>query len=108
LHSFRHAFVSQAFLDGASEGEIREWVGHTNSRIVERYRHLRNEDAQRKMRQIDFFGDGDAGRSASNGDSQPAAHQRTQSPRPARGIVKTIQQEESETAEPDVPICDDA
>jgi hypothetical protein len=45
LVAFRHAFVSQAFLDDASEGEIREWVGHTNSRIVERYRHLRSDDA---------------------------------------------------------------
>jgi integrase len=60
LHSFRHAFVSQAFLDGASEGEIREWVGHTNSRIVERYRHLRNEDARRKMDKIDFLGEAPA------------------------------------------------
>jgi hypothetical protein len=57
IHSFRHAFVSQSFLDGASEGENREWVGHTNSGIVERYRHLRNEDARRKMDRIDFFGD---------------------------------------------------
>jgi integrase len=56
LHSFRHFFVSMAFLGGASEGEIREWVGHTNSRIVERYRHLRSEDAIRKMNQIYFFG----------------------------------------------------
>ena len=58
IHSFRHAFVSQAFLDGASEGEIREWVGHTNSRIVERYRHLRNEDARLKMDKINFLGMG--------------------------------------------------
>ena len=57
LHSFRHAFVSQSFVDGASEGEIREWVGHTNSRIVERYRHLRNDDARRKMDKINFLGD---------------------------------------------------
>jgi integrase len=57
LHSFRHYFVSQAFLGGASEGEIREWVGHTDSRIVERYRHLRDEEAQRKMARIDFLGD---------------------------------------------------
>ncbi|MCU1276414.1 MAG: hypothetical protein JWO48_3845 [Bryobacterales bacterium] len=57
LHSFRHAFVSQAFLDGASEGEIREWVGHTNSRIVERYRHLHIQDAKRKMDRIDFLDD---------------------------------------------------
>jgi integrase len=56
LHSFGHASVSQAILDGASEGEIREWVGHTNSRIVERYRHLRNEDARRKIDKIDFLG----------------------------------------------------
>ncbi len=57
IHSFRHAFVSQAFLDRASEGEIREWVGHTNSRIVERYRHLGMEDARRKMDNINFLGD---------------------------------------------------
>ena len=56
LHTFRHFFVSQAFLSGASEGEIREWVGHTDSRVVERYRYLRNEDAQRKMREIDLLG----------------------------------------------------
>ena len=55
LHSFRHYFVSQAYLGGASEGEIREWVGHSNSRIVERYRHLRSDEARRKMDAIDFF-----------------------------------------------------
>ncbi len=56
LHSFRHFFCSQAFLGGASEGEIREWLGHADSKMVEHYRHLRNEDAQRKMKQIDFVG----------------------------------------------------
>ena len=55
-HCFRHFFVSQTFLDGASEGEIREWVGHRDSRIVGRYRHLQNADARRKMDQIDFLG----------------------------------------------------
>ncbi len=55
LHSFRHYFVSQAFLGGAFEGEIREWVGHRDSRIVERYRHLQNDDAQRKMSQLHFL-----------------------------------------------------
>jgi integrase len=56
LHSFRHFFVSQAFLGGASEGEIRDWVGHRDSRIIERYRHLRNAEARRKMDRIDFLG----------------------------------------------------
>ncbi len=55
VHSFRHFFVSQAFLGGASEGEICEWIGHADSRIIERYRHLADEDAQRKMSQIRFF-----------------------------------------------------
>ncbi|MGE3410253.1 MAG: tyrosine-type recombinase/integrase [Pirellulales bacterium] len=56
LHSFRHFFYSQAFLGGASEGEMREWLGHADSKMVEHYRHLRSEDAQRKMAQIDFLG----------------------------------------------------
>ncbi len=32
LHSFRHYFVSQAFLQGATESEIKQWVGHRDSR----------------------------------------------------------------------------
>jgi integrase len=55
LHSFRHYFCSQAFLGGASEGEIKEWLGHADSKMVEHYRHLRDEDAQRKMEQIEFM-----------------------------------------------------
>ena len=43
LHSFQHYFCSQAFLGGASEGEIREWLGHASSKMVEHYRHLRDE-----------------------------------------------------------------
>jgi integrase len=60
VHSFRHFFVSQAFLGGASEGEIRQWVGHTDSRIIERYRHLSDQDSKRKMDRINFTGDGGA------------------------------------------------
>jgi integrase len=54
LHGFRHFFVSRCFLGGASEGEIREWVGHASSRMVERYRHLGRKDAAAKMQQIKF------------------------------------------------------
>ena len=56
LHSFRHYFVSQSFRSGASEGEIMEWVGHRDSKMVAHYRHLKNEDSQRKMQQINFLG----------------------------------------------------
>jgi integrase len=68
VHSFRHYFVSEAFLGGASEGEIREWVGHRDPKVVERYRHLRQQDARRKMDQLDFFGEG----SAENADTRAA------------------------------------
>lgn len=57
LHSFRHFFCSQCFLGGASEGEIKEWLGHRDSRMVEHYRHLRNDNAQRKMGKIKYLGD---------------------------------------------------
>jgi integrase len=60
LHSFRHYFCSQCFLGGASEGEIREWLGHRDSKMVEHYRHLRGDDARRKMDRITFLDkDGD-------------------------------------------------
>lgn len=58
VHSFRHYFVSQAFRNGVSEGEIMDWVGHRDSKMVAHYRHLRNDDSQRKMKQIDFVGTG--------------------------------------------------
>ena len=57
LHSFRHFFCSQGFLGGMSDGEIREWLGHADSKMVEHYRHLRSEDARRKMEQIQFLDD---------------------------------------------------
>lgn len=60
FHSLRHYFCSQCFLSGASEGEIREWMGHRDSKIVEHYRHLRREDATRKMGQVMFLPDGPA------------------------------------------------
>ena len=66
LHGFRHYFCSQAFMGGASEGEIRDWLGHAESKMVEHYRHLRNEDSQRRMRQIDFLGNSENGDQPSN------------------------------------------
>ncbi|MEX2357514.1 MAG: tyrosine-type recombinase/integrase, partial [Pirellulaceae bacterium] len=65
LHSFRHYFCSQAFLGGAAEAEIRDWLGHAESKMVEHYRHLRSEDAVRRMRTLSFLDVGeDKGSSA--------------------------------------------
>lgn len=58
LHSFRHFFVTEAFLGGATDGEVRDWVGHRDSRIVERYRHLRGRAAKQTMSRLDFLGSG--------------------------------------------------
>lgn len=55
MHSFRHFFVSRAFFCGASEGDIRDWVGHGSSRIVEMYRHLRPQESQLKMESLDLL-----------------------------------------------------
>ena len=56
IHSFRHYFVSEAFRLGVPEPRIMEWVGHRDSRIVARYRHLRDDDGQQAMQELDFFG----------------------------------------------------
>ncbi len=63
LHSFRHYFVSQAFFQGATESEIKQWVGHRDSRVVEIYRHLSDDESRRKFEQLDLLGE----RSAADG-----------------------------------------
>lgn len=59
VHSLRHYFCSQAFLGGAAEADIKDWLGHRDSKMVAHYRHLRRDDSQRKMQQIDFLGRND-------------------------------------------------
>lgn len=54
LHSFRHYFVSEAFRQGVTEAQIMDWVGHRDSEMVKLYRHLRQDDSHRNMRQLDF------------------------------------------------------
>jgi hypothetical protein len=56
FHSFRHFFVSQCFVQGVDEGTIRSWLGHSDSRILELYRHLAEKDSQRLMQKLDFTG----------------------------------------------------
>jgi integrase len=68
VHSFRHYFCSQAFSGGASEAEIKDWLGHEDSKMVALYRHLRPDESQRRMERLDFVGEGSrAVRSARTG-----------------------------------------
>lgn len=55
LHSFRHFFCSESFRGGADAEQIQRWLGHAESKIVQYYRHLRPEDGQRQIKQINFF-----------------------------------------------------
>jgi integrase len=59
VHSFRHFFVTEAFVGGASEGEVMGWVGHRDSRIVRRYRHMRDTVSRQRMAELKFFGSDD-------------------------------------------------
>ena len=61
LHSFRHFFVSESFRQGATEAQIMSWVGHKDSKMVARYRHLRSDDGQRMMSKINFINTDDSG-----------------------------------------------
>ena len=55
LHSFRHYFVSECCRQGIPEARIMDWVGHRDSKILARYRHLRPEDGQQQMWGLDLI-----------------------------------------------------
>lgn len=50
FHSFRHFFVSECFAAAIPECDIKDWVGHSDSKIVSLYRHIRSETAKANMR----------------------------------------------------------
>ena len=58
-HGFPHYFCSEAYRNGATDAELLEWLGHRDSEMMKLYRHLRPEDGQRKMGQINFLGSDD-------------------------------------------------
>lgn len=57
LHGFRHFFVSQAFLRKVSENQIKDWVGHRDSRVIELYRHQHDQHSHETMQDIDLLND---------------------------------------------------
>ena len=48
-HSFRHFFISECFDAGIPESDIKDWVGHSDSKVVKLYRHIRSESAKANM-----------------------------------------------------------
>jgi integrase len=65
LHSFRHFFCSLCANRGVPQRVVMRWLGHTESRMVEHYYHLVDEEARRQMARIKLF-DGADGRSAAD------------------------------------------
>jgi integrase len=59
LHSFRHYFCSMSANGGASEQAVMTWLGHQDSKMVRRYYHLHQVEAQKQMAKINFLGNGD-------------------------------------------------
>lgn len=56
LHSFRHFFCSRCANDGVPERILMNWLGHNDSAMIRIYYHLQDQDAQRRMQQIEFTG----------------------------------------------------
>ena len=67
LHSFRHYFCSRCANSGVPEQMLMRWLGHHNSRMVRRYYHLHDDEAQREMGRINFVEPPDTGVNRSAG-----------------------------------------
>jgi integrase len=52
LHSFRHYFCSRSANQGIPERVVSNWLGHRDSRMIQRYYHLVNEESQRQMKKL--------------------------------------------------------
>jgi hypothetical protein len=47
--------VSECSRLGVPEGELRDWLGHKSSEMVEYYRHLRVNETFQRMQALSFF-----------------------------------------------------
>jgi integrase len=65
FHSFRHFFCSSSANSGVSERVLMDWLGHTESKMIGMYYHLRDEESRRQMDRLSNPAEGDADDSAS-------------------------------------------
>jgi integrase len=64
LHSFRHFFCSLCANRGVPQRVVMRWLGHKDSRMVEHYYHLHDEEARRQMGRIKLYDEEDGGTGA--------------------------------------------
>jgi integrase len=67
LHSFRHFFCSLCANNNVPQRVVMRWLGHKDSRMVEHYYHLHDDEARRQMGRISLF-DGEADGRVAEGD----------------------------------------
>jgi hypothetical protein len=46
-----------------------DWLGHADSKMIRNYYHLHDEEAQRRMSQLDFLGGAGGWSGGDNGDN---------------------------------------
>jgi integrase len=52
LHTFRHSFISHAAMCELPERILRQWIGHVDPKILERYFHLADAESHAAMRRL--------------------------------------------------------
>ncbi|HUR53292.1 MAG TPA: tyrosine-type recombinase/integrase, partial [Gemmataceae bacterium] len=52
LHTFRHAFISDALLKGTPVAVVKEWVGHVDQQVLALYTHVHNDASQAAMQRL--------------------------------------------------------
>ena len=60
LHTFRHAFISNALSSGVPESVVRSVVGHVDEKIIRLYTHIADQRAQEAIRSLERKPDGPA------------------------------------------------
>jgi integrase/recombinase XerD len=52
VHTFRHAFISNALTQGIPEAVVRQWVGHVDAEIIKLYTHIADASSQAAMQRL--------------------------------------------------------
>jgi integrase len=52
LHTLRHAFVSNALIEGTPEAVVRSWVGHADPQIMQHYTHISDAASQQARKKL--------------------------------------------------------
>ena len=51
-HTFRHSFITHALISGTPAEIVRNWVGHVDQKIMDRYTHIADQISQQAMTKL--------------------------------------------------------